>query len=426
MCPSELVNNELTLDFWVDAQGHIQEDQPLLLPESCVASLTPNGPQFLVESEYEGYMGNYGETLDYWYRRAALVIQTPLGAELTRFELDFGAALADLVTLAHNPAQTGALTLRVTLLLPLLQQHLAHDDDHAWLPPYTELACALPDAELAQRLLSTLRPSQLSAPDAPLLRRLEQRHGTPWMLALLKAWADRYPRARPAELPAFTQAGVSAGLSPTLLDAWFDAHRTALTQREHELTQLSPVQRHLQALVTHVLALASRIQPRTALVPVVLAVGELAAHWPVALPLRQQVRQALEDELAEPERQADDHRLRGIDWACTCADCRQVIAWAQSPSGEVLRWPAVEAQRRHVEEALKRTGAPLAMETLRQGRPYSLVVRKTGNRWQEDRQQRERMAAALQALADGATAGHRPATWESGRTPDAGGAGRLV
>src|SRR5262249_57141936 len=35
---------------------------------STSVSLTP------YQSEYEGYMGNYGNTLDRWYRRAAVVV----------------------------------------------------------------------------------------------------------------------------------------------------------------------------------------------------------------------------------------------------------------------------------------------------------------------------------------------------------------
>ena len=33
-------------------------------------------------------MGNHGDTLDYWYRRAALVIQSPLAVERDQFALD--------------------------------------------------------------------------------------------------------------------------------------------------------------------------------------------------------------------------------------------------------------------------------------------------------------------------------------------------
>jgi hypothetical protein len=50
-------------------------------------------------------MGNYGETLDYWYRRAAPVIQTPLAEQAGRFVSDFDAALADALDLAGPGAR---------------------------------------------------------------------------------------------------------------------------------------------------------------------------------------------------------------------------------------------------------------------------------------------------------------------------------
>jgi hypothetical protein len=39
-----------------------------------VCAITPNVNLEPYQSEYEGYMGNYGNTLDRWYRRAAVVV----------------------------------------------------------------------------------------------------------------------------------------------------------------------------------------------------------------------------------------------------------------------------------------------------------------------------------------------------------------
>ena len=83
--PDELIDEDMVLDFWVDADGRDHKGQPLCVsPADCV-SFTESHEDFLVNEEYEGYMGNYGETLDYWYRRAALVLQSAVAAEASRF-----------------------------------------------------------------------------------------------------------------------------------------------------------------------------------------------------------------------------------------------------------------------------------------------------------------------------------------------------
>jgi hypothetical protein len=85
--PDELIERSASLDFWVDRDGRVGPHARLSIQESDTESFTETGPEHLVNEEYEGYMGNWGETLDYWYRRAALVIQSPAAAERSRFEL---------------------------------------------------------------------------------------------------------------------------------------------------------------------------------------------------------------------------------------------------------------------------------------------------------------------------------------------------
>lgn len=73
--PDELVEEDCALDYWVGVDNKPQSCPALPLATADCFSFTETDESFLVNEEYEGYMGNYGETLDYWYRRAALVIK---------------------------------------------------------------------------------------------------------------------------------------------------------------------------------------------------------------------------------------------------------------------------------------------------------------------------------------------------------------
>jgi hypothetical protein len=70
----DLIDGNVELNHWIDGR-----DRPVRKPrvfvyesEMCWTRATDEFSPF--KSEYEGYMGNYGNTLDRWYRRAAIVL----------------------------------------------------------------------------------------------------------------------------------------------------------------------------------------------------------------------------------------------------------------------------------------------------------------------------------------------------------------
>ena len=92
--------------------------------------------------------------------------------------------------------------------------------------------------------------------------------------------------------------------------------------------------------------------------------------------LRAAVTQALQQALDEPALPAGDCSLRDIEWTCRCKDCGEVIAWAESANGQPLALAMAEPRRQHVQSRLQETGVALDTETLKQGSPYKLVIRK--------------------------------------------------
>ncbi len=71
---NELIDDEITLGWWTSPDGTGGEPISLHVPGSEVGATTPSAELIPYQSEYEGYMGNYGNTLDRWYRRAAVVV----------------------------------------------------------------------------------------------------------------------------------------------------------------------------------------------------------------------------------------------------------------------------------------------------------------------------------------------------------------
>jgi hypothetical protein len=66
----ELIDSEVTLTHWTGPEGTRLEETSLHVDSKEVCASTPTGALAPYSSEYEGYMGNWGNTLDRWYHRA--------------------------------------------------------------------------------------------------------------------------------------------------------------------------------------------------------------------------------------------------------------------------------------------------------------------------------------------------------------------
>ena len=441
----ELIDESLSLDFWVDEHDQVGPRSSLSVRLDDTTSFTETGSAHLVDEQYEGYMGNYGDTLDYWYRRAALVIQSPLAVERDRFALDFDAALADLQRLARLPEESATLAGRVQVAARTLAGQVSARG-RTLLDAYAEIAAALPNSEAATALLAGFDPSGFLAEDAAVLARLQHARGTLWLRTVLQRWND--PQARrfaavtgwrvqwgshlslsalwPTPLPAFTQAALDAGWSLVLLDDWFDACLAALKRFDQARVQAKPANRmqlqpamlqavdelaqslvlraddgieDLRVLIDHVLAHPG-LYPATQLAPFVQSVGALSRQWPQDRLLHDRVTEALRNALNEPLRDLTDHRLCGVEWVCRCKDCMVMIPWAESASAEPLVLAMAEPRRQHVQSQFEAAGAPLTATTLRQGSPHKLVLRKPGDLQARDRAAREAWRRDLAMLGD--------------------------
>lgn len=434
--PDELIEDSLTLDYWLDEHGQVASRSSVSFEAGDALSLVDNGPQHLVDEQYEGYMGNYGETLDYWYRRAALVLWTPQADAALRFRLNFQKALADLLDNSCRAELRPQLSARVAAAAQPLKQAVS-DKGRALLQPYAEIAAALDRDDLASDLMAPFDPSAFEAVDAGTLARLASQRGAKWMQALLQRWASDASASRssgsllatraswPKPLPAFIEHCLRAGMDGSIVRAWLDIHFETLREYDREAAKTTPARRQaaqaerilsacewagaaqlmasgradlLESLLAHI-AKNERLYPVAALVPLVRSIGgEQARSIPAGASLMLRVQAALRETVDRPDRAASDHSLRGIDWTCRCADCKPVIAWAESPDKRPLLLPMAESRRRHVAQALQAAAAPIATATVKQGSPHKLQVGKPTDLHARDRAIRDAAALELKTL----------------------------
>jgi hypothetical protein len=80
--------------------------------------------------------------------------------------------------------------------------------------------------------------------------------------------------------------------------------------------------------------------------------------------------------IARPLRDEDDW---SIQWAgCGCDLCDALGTFLGSRSRRIFEWPLANDGRRHVHTQIDSAELPVRHQTRRQGRPYTLVLTKTG------------------------------------------------
>lgn len=206
--------------------------------DSELCESTPSGDLTPDGSRYEGYMGNYGNTLDRWYQRAAVVLWPRSQSFMVRAKGDPVGALAEIVDDAVRGRESAAD--KISALAPRWGElYSAHRQGWAWgddepaagadATPAPALALAV--AELAEddddagRLLAPVPVTALTVAEAGTLVAVVDRFGLAWARDWLYEWTSvdapagfglasrrRYrpgvgsPVAWVGELPAFCRA----------------------------------------------------------------------------------------------------------------------------------------------------------------------------------------------------------------------------
>lgn len=184
---NELIDDEITLGWWIAPGGSGAEMISLPLGHHEVCAVTPSRSLTPYHSEYEGYMGNYGNTVDRWYRRAAVVVWPKEKSFAARAEAGSIWALQTLL----NRIDAGDLeTARADAMS--LEPFWLHIEAQA-LTPALQVAAGLGDPIAARVVLAPFRLEMLRADHAPLLAAVARAYGDRWLRDLIDGW-DTAPR----------------------------------------------------------------------------------------------------------------------------------------------------------------------------------------------------------------------------------------
>jgi predicted 2-oxoglutarate/Fe(II)-dependent dioxygenase YbiX len=433
----ELIDSSIRLSHWAGPAGAGLEEVSLIVDAAEVCATTPSADLRPYASEYEGYMGNYGNTMDRWYRRAALVVWPHDRAFRNRAEASPAWALDDLDARVRAADLAGARAATATLA-PLWDTAAARAERQPeLLGKALQVARALDDAELAQLLLHPFRIESLNPTHMAPLARLAGHYGAQWMDKSLRTWFGHgepwAPAAGPdrpgwlASVPRLCQALQANGDAGTptgrsLLElSWGWLGETirqgiAIRPPSYRDTRLGDLGQPLAAVltaaaVTDATALRNEVvefvrQQDDTVVACLMPALRTAGTLPVDSrksggfdDLAADCAARLRARLANPPRPDDDWSIDLPD-GCACELCGTLGGFVRDRARRTFEWPLAKERRRHIHSRIDTAELPVRHETRRTGRPYTLVLTKSRDLFTREKRARQRDEADLEWLDD--------------------------
>lgn len=428
----ELQESAVELRHFVDAQGKAGTSSGFV-SKSELCFTKPSADLDPFESKHEGYMGNWGNTVDHWYHRAAVVLWPRERTFVIRAKVSAKYALDELAkTLAREGLE--AARGKAAQLVPFWKTTWHQTSDARLVDKVLRVALALSSPELARELSVPLSTVHLNASNAQAVADLLERYGFDWLKQVLAEWRARYAdRSDPARLtwlssfPKLIRAlmGIGARLAPKLArhlvaEEWTGMaarQRAALQNRPSEgLKETRRLEKPLLGLIEGALlagsadlhgAIGRFLKSAEYSLPALVRFLETARKRdPSALNLRDIEGYCVSEirkRLARPIRSARNWSI-APPGRCRCQLCVELSRFLQAEREITKEWPLATEKRAHVHQVLDNHELPVTHITKRSGRPYLLVLVKTRALFERDAAERAAWQRALASLTIGKSA----------------------
>ncbi len=426
----DLCDSDVELRHWVGPDGAVDPGVPANVRDDEICSTRPSVEMDPFRSEHEGYMGNYGNTVDRWYHRAALALWPRSRAYVVRAKASPIWAVDELDRLirAGKKEEAGS---KAHSLLPFWRHRAAAVQARSFPRKVARIAVALDDPEMGRTLLEPLGPGWLNdTARASAFLAAAEKFGLAWSRDLFAAWhgARRSESSVIAILPVLGRVLSAHGwpgaraLGAFLIEREGAAFRARCIESGSLLVTRSgkeagaELARDAVRLIESAAALddteargqilAILTGAETAL-PSVLIADMLrkcrAKRTPGDVrrlglgPLHDHVVRSLSASLARPPRAPDNWSL-DCRLDCACALCERLARFFGDPRARELPWPLAKEGRRHVHSVIERFDLPVAHDTIRKGSPFTLMLEKQAILFAREAAERERQAKLLGEL----------------------------
>lgn len=410
---TELIQDEIILRHWIARSGEKFPEWDKYVPRQMVC-WTKAVDQFKpFKSEYEGYQGNYGNTLDRWYHRAAVILWKKEDDLVSLFTCDKAKALRIISETLKENLSDGHQMIRQ--ILPYWPKKMDHFVDPIIV---LDFACLVQDRELSSALVKTVGIGSLKAKNLPVLMKLAEGFGEDWLIQNLnfwqenRGWDDRDSILKELHTLVSEFAQRYKKISHWILkdqlsllirdDLNEEKHLNPKLFREKLPKKLALIKTLLKAcrfvdetklhdeLVDHILR-RKILYPEVELVNLFIELDKVAYAQALV-----KLGQRLRSQVLIP-------RIEG-DWSIRdviphdCLDCQYLKNFLLSPSTQKMVWPLAKDRRAHIHGIIDSMDIPLTHETIHKGSPHKLVLTKTSNLFARENERAKSIEACLTLL----------------------------
>lgn len=426
----ELLVDETEIRHWRDETGKKINYPTLPVLDDSICWTKANNECKPFEKEYEGYMGNWGDTMDYWYHRAAIVMWQKVDHYNALLEFNPAKVVEEL--LAQINVLTKSQFEKCVKNLLKDWSGLHREAKSADYNRVLRLASEIKDARLAYELLEELNHKALTVSSIPYLISLEIIYGAKWCIDVLKHWhTDHSYQERVIAIEALdklvSRLSIAKSGPHSELTNWMMNHQWQVIQKSDKI-QLDAFQRaelseqavqrfkvikelikttqtalnqSIHNELIHYLLAHKSLYPSIGLVNFLLSFKLVyqqkeLVHWFYQDAL-QQLYELLYSELQKGTRQPGDWSIMDSNH-CACNDCQALNLFLQAKNTQEKIWPLNGNRRMHIHRIIDEMKLPVTHQTKRSGRPYQLVLKKTNQLFSQDKERFKQITKSVNQL----------------------------
>ncbi|MFO1257730.1 MAG: 2OG-Fe(II) oxygenase [Gammaproteobacteria bacterium] len=402
----DLIQRNVTLSHWIDRAG-VAVDLKSIGVAGAHLCWTKASDQFEpFQSEYEGFMGNYGNTMDRWYHRAAIILWQKKDHYSVLFQIDAGSVIEELSNLSKEEKGATRVAEIIHSLLPYWGR-VRHLGGIKPVSSVFRLAFYVNDPKLAEAMLKFYDISVLTPGMVRLFLSLKGSYGTPWCLSMLSTWTtskDTWGYLEKCKDLSGVVRKISSTQDNVELTDWllnFQLHKLkhedsadrevspaflkeSFSQRMEDVTDfveacwIAEASKQYASLLEHVMC-NPKLYPPFDLANIIFFLQERLNQSQLTAwsynELFHYVFDCLNNEKALGLRDKDDWSIQEAS-SCSCSDCRVLYDFLKSSTVKEMRWPMGKDRRAHIHQIIDGLSIPVTHETEHAGSPHKLVLIK--------------------------------------------------
>lgn len=428
----ELLFSETEFKHCIDQQGNTVNMSGLMIRENeifCTEEMEAFKP---FESEYEGYMGNWGNTMDRWYHRAAIILWRKIDHYLMLLECSPTEFLNEVLPLAKKKKEHENVQRIVAHILPSWSG-LGNEDDSQNLSRVLKLARIIQNPENATQLVKVLGEKSLCKETTDELVELANAYGASWCIDNMHTWlsgkhgmGDKLILVD-LLLPVIKTLVSDASENSLKLTNWLLQHQLNGLKQAFDSDAKSYQQAALDASASDRVTILIDLMQASLTAKVLSVYDELVTYTiqnknifpPVELTsvllkthrhfqkqsLIQQSYNNLKAHILNEINTALNCKPRSKgNWSikdknrCNCEDCQIFNQFLLASSKQKMIWPIAKKRRQHIHHMIDAMKLPITHTTERTGSPHKLHLIKTEQLFKREAALREKYKKALVKL----------------------------